>query len=162
MRNLRLLLVVSGSISALALMSACSYDDLPPSASAKMDVVPENCGAIKGWTFVHETLLPKCAGSACHDAGNERATVVLAPATAYQGTVGVESRTLPSMKLVEPGQPSRSFLYRKLSATQAAACETAGAVATKCGAQMPLNDWFALPEEWIEETRAWIACGAKQ
>jgi hypothetical protein len=53
-------------------------------------------------------------------------------------------------------------LFRKLSATQEAACESRGVAAAQCGAQMPLNDWFALPEEWVEETRVWIACGAKR
>ncbi len=71
------------------------------------------------------------------------------------------STTLPSMKLVAPGRPSRSFLFRKLSATQAAVCEAEGLSASRCGQQMPLNDWFALPEAWIEETRLWIACGAR-
>lgn len=94
---------------------------------------------------MQSTLLPKCAGSSCHDPGNDRAVVVLAPTRAYESTVGIDSRTLQTMKLIDAGRPSRSFFFRKLSNTQ-----------------MPLNDWFALPPEWIEETRPWIACGAKK
>ncbi|CAN5887677.1 hypothetical protein BH11MYX4_BH11MYX4_08450 [soil metagenome] len=143
------------------LVSACSFDDVPVSETAKMDAVPENCAAIKGFGFVQSTLLPKCAGSVCHDAGNTKGVVVLAPSLAYTTTVGVESRALPSMKLVEPGRPSRSFFFRKLSSTQGTACEKDLVPSSQCGGQMPLNDWFNFPEDWIEETRAWIACGAK-
>lgn len=157
------LVVAMASVGALALLCACSsYEDVPPSSTTnEMDAVPQDCGAIQGWSFVRDTLLPKCSGSTCHDSGNVHAVVVLAPSTAYQSTVRVSSQALPSMTLIEPGSPSRSFFFRKLSATQAAACQTAGAPATQCGGQMPLNDWFGLPEEWIEATRAWIACGAK-
>lgn len=158
----RRLLTATITLAALGLTGACaSYDDVPPSAAEKMDGAPANCATIKGWSYVRDTLLPKCAGSACHDPGNTRSVVDLTPAVAYQLTVGKDSRALPSMKLVEPGKPSRSFLYRKLTASQATACQTEGAPTSQCGAQMPLNDWFALPEEWVEETRIWIACGAR-
>jgi hypothetical protein len=143
--------------------SACSSTDDPAdSTSSQMDIAPSDCSTIKGFSFVQSTLLPRCSGSTCHDAGNAESVVVLEPATAYEHIVGVNSRALPSMKIVEPGRPSRSFLYRKLVATQGAACENAGLAANECGKQMPLNDWFGLPEGWIEETRAWIACGAKR
>ncbi len=153
--------VVAISSALLVLASACSYDDAPVSATAKMDAVPDDCATIKGWPFVRDTLLTKCSGSACHDPGNASAIVVLTPTTALQNTVGVVSRALPAMKLVEPGRPSRSFFFRKLSSTQEAACASESVTTSQCGAQMPLNDWFSLPDAWIEDTRAWIACGAK-
>jgi hypothetical protein len=161
MKTLRRLIVATTTLAATALACACSYDDLPPSSAAKADVVPQSCATIKGWSFVRDTVLAKCGGSACHDPGNTEAVVILAPESAYANIVGVDSRELPSMQLVEPGRPSRSFLFHKLSASQAEACETSGVNPSRCGAQMPLNDWFALPDAWTEETRAWIACGAR-
>lgn len=143
-------------------LAACSYDDRPADAPSRMDEAPADCNAIKGWSFVQSTLLPKCAGSSCHDPGNDRALLVLSQAKAYEGTVGITSQALQSMKLIEPGRPSRSFFFRKLSNTQSAACGAEGLASAQCGGSMPLNDWFALPPEWIEETRAWIACGAKK
>lgn len=145
-----------------AQVAACSYDDRPADAPSRMDEPPADCNAIKGWSFVQSTLLPKCAGSSCHDLGNDRAVVVLAPAKAYESTVGIDSRTLQTMKLIDAGRPSRSFFFRKLSNTQTAACGAEGLADAQCGGSMPLNDWFALPPEWIEETRPWIACGAKK
>lgn len=162
MRDLRRIVPGILAVAAIGLSSACSSTDEPgPSGSTEVDVVPGDCGAIKGWAFVSAKVLPSCKGSTCHDPGNNQALVVLAPDTAYQSTVGVVSTALPTMKLVEPGRPSRSFFYRKLVATQAAACEGDGVAASTCGAKMPLNDWFGLPDEYVEETRAWIACGAK-
>ena len=155
----------AASVAALGvgLVGACaSYDDHPRSTVSELDAPPTDCGAIKGYGYVTDTLLRKCGGSACHDPGNANGLVVLDPSVAYQNTVGIPSRLLPSMKLVEPGRPSRSFLFRKVTKSQEEACGIDGVPTKQCGAQMPLNEWFALPEEWVEETRLWIACGAKR
>lgn len=154
--------VSAGVLAAVAAVAACTYDDRPADDPSRMDDAPSDCASIKGWSFVQSTLLPKCAGSACHDAGNASRVVVLTPAAAYESTVGVTSQTLQSMKLVEGGRPSHSFLFRKVSNTQEGACGSQGLPASQCGGSMPLNDWFSLPPEWIEETRQWIACGAKK
>ena len=153
-RRMLLLTCVLGAVAA------CSYDDRPADDPSRLDEAPSDCGSIKGWSFVQGTLLSRCAGGGCHDPGNQRGTLTLTPASAYTSTVGIPSQTLSSMKLIEPGRPSRSFLFRKVSNTQAAACVGDGAPGAQCGNSMPLNDWFALPPEWIEETRVWIACGA--
>lgn len=143
-----------------AVVAACSYDNRPADDPTRLDEAPSDCGAIKGWSFVQGTVLSRCAGVGCHDAGNERGTVVLTPTSAYTSTVGINSQALPSMKLIEPGRPSRSFFFRKLSNTQAAACVGDAVPGAQCGNPMPLNDWSGIPPEWVEETRAWIACGA--
>lgn len=155
-------LVVASALVALA--GCASYDDSPTRKDTEalaMDEKPADCSTAKKFSELRTTLFNQCAGSTCHDPGNERNEVVFSrDATPYEAIVGVPSKTVKSFKLVEPGKPSRSFLYRKISATHIGACEAALVAANACGAQMPLNDWFGLSKETTEDTRRWIVCGA--
>ena len=71
--------------------------------------------------------------------------------------VGVPSTQLPSMALVEPGNPSASWLMHKLDGTQetfAGQC-----VGGSCGLSMPIRQSQLLPVV-REAIRDWIAAGA--
>jgi hypothetical protein len=151
-------------VALLAATGCSSYDDSPTRKDTEalaMDDKPSDCGAAKTFSSLRPTLFAKCGGGTCHDPGNESNVVVFSgESTPYETVVGAPSKTVRSLKLVEPGKPSRSFLYRKISATHVAACEGAFVTPSSCGDQMPLNDWFGLAKETTEDTRRWIVCGA--
>lgn len=75
--------------------------------------------------------------------------------------VGVASVAEPSLSLVEPGLPSKSFLLYKLQmGVDGAACaELSCAADDSCGEAMPLNGG-GLGEGEREVIRRWIALGA--
>lgn len=148
---------VSSILVGALMLIACKED--PPEDPS--DVRPADCTKLEGWRFVESTLLPGCQGYGCHSDQNIDAVVVLEPGAAYANIVKKPSHALPTMSIVEPGVPSRSFLYRKLMGTQRAACEAAGMGLDACGKKMPAEAWSPLPKEWIENVRAWIACGAE-
>lgn len=95
---------------------------------------------------------PLCATSACHS-GNPPANAPLSldPGAAWSQLVGVPSAELPSMNLVEPGDPDRSYLVLKLRGTAG----DAGGTATL----MPLGG-APLDAEQEAAVEAWIADGA--
>lgn len=86
----------------------------------------------------------------CHLTGQEQGGLALHPKAAYASLVGVRSQQSDLM-LVEPGDPSQSYLYRKLTNThQAAGGE---------GEPMPMGAW-PLETEALELIRRWISEGA--
>ncbi len=95
---------------------------------------------------------PRCASSSCHG-GNPPANAPLSldPERSYAELVGVPSSQLPTMSLVEPGDPERSYLVLKLRGTAAAAGGT--------GTLMPVGD-APLAEEEILAVEGWIQAGA--
>lgn len=76
----------------------------PPELSFEGDILPifaEHCVA------------------ACHEPGGEWGFLLDLSASAYEATVGVPAPQFPSMSLVEPGEPAASYLWHKVSGTQA-------------------------------------------
>lgn len=152
---------LAAALVAVVAPAACySYDDRPYDDPARVDAPPADCSSIEGFAYVRDTILPTCAGDSCHSANNQQGLVVLEGENAYANVVGVSSKFFPSMKLVEPGRPSRSFFFRKISGTQESACEANDEPPENCGARMPLGAWDESPQEWLDATQAWIACGA--
>ncbi|HLK35236.1 MAG TPA: hypothetical protein VKU41_00700 [Polyangiaceae bacterium] len=64
---------------------------------------------------VQVTFSQYCAVTGCHVPGNPVAGLILAPGFAYGGLVGNRSTEYPSELRVNPGDPSTSFLYQKVS-----------------------------------------------
>ena len=87
---------------------------------------------------------------ACHLTGEESGSLALYPAAAYASLVDKASVGGP-LKRVEPGEPDRSYLVRKLEGTH---IEVGGS-----GMRMPLDGaWLSDAETAM--IRAWIGAGA--
>src|SRR3990170_1208529 len=74
-----------------------------------------------------EVFTPSCATLACHDPLGQQSQMVLTAGRAYANIVAVSSVEMPQLQRVTPGDPSNSYLYRKIP----------GAGIT--GDRMPLN-----------------------
>lgn len=87
---------------------------------------------------------------ACHLEGGELGGLVLYP-DPWPRLVGVPSAESP-LKLVEPGDPAKSYLYAKLEGSH----EAAGGSGLRMPPQAP-----PLAATDMETLRQWIAAGAK-
>jgi hypothetical protein len=93
-------------------------------------------------------LVPRCASASCHGGAPPPASPQLDEAGAFAATVGIPSLQLPSMMLVEPGDPERSYLVLKLRGTHGAAGGGGGRMPL---ADAPLDDADeAIVESWIQ------------
>lgn len=97
---------------------------------------------------VEPVVLERCLS--CHTAEEPKAELVLEPGHGYEELVGRASVQVPSMQLVEPGDPDASYLWRKLEGT------------ASVGEGMPrtLFGYRPLPDPELERFRRWIADGA--
>ena len=86
----------------------------------------------------------------CHQIGGAQAGLVLEDGKAYANLVEQRSHQSP-MALVTPGSAENSYLFHKISGTQAAAHGE--------GARMPLGG--QLDSSDIDIVRAWIVAGAQ-
>lgn len=85
-------------------------------------------------------------GAACHLGSSSSGGISLRDG--YTSMVGVASKDIPSMALVEPGDPDGSYLWLKLNNTHLSA-GGAGSIMPKSGA-LPSSD-LAIIETWILE-----------
>jgi hypothetical protein len=95
----------------------------------------------------NEVFTPTCAALGCHDPIGRQQGMVLKAGSAYTNTVGVPSTEMPSLSRVAPGDPTNSYLYRKI----------VGAGIT--GDRMPQGGPF-LSDAQIKLIRDWILRGA--
>lgn len=93
-----------------------------------------------------------CASLGCHIGPNPQRGMDLSLGEAYDDIVGVTSVELNTMPRVTPGEPSNSYLYRKVQDTHLAAGGT--------GDRMPPPPRQALDAEDVELIRVWIQEGA--
>jgi predicted CxxxxCH...CXXCH cytochrome family protein len=103
-----------------------------------------------------------CSNDACHGSGEPQGGVYFGSNAqmVYANLVGVAALELPSMSLVEAGDPSNSFVMHKLDSDQCAfsnECAPPG-----CGAQMPMGSTNPMPLANRNTIRRWIAQGATQ
>lgn len=100
-----------------------------------------------------------CAFSACHGLANKRLYLGGSdPAAARAALVNVAASAAPTLHLVEPGDPAKSFLLRKLDGD---ACSLVGTCKDgDCGDTMPPRGEL-LPVASRDLVRRWIGQGAK-
>lgn len=128
-----------------------THDDPPDDPMTEIDDGPFA-------TTVHPLLDMHCAG--CHGALGPYAGLTLGPRAEVSGTevwdrlVGVPSAQLPTMSLVEPGQPEQSFLYLKMLDTHRELPCPAG-----CGEAMPPAG-LLVPDSDLDTIERWILDGA--
>jgi len=95
----------------------------------------------------NEIFTPTCAALGCHDTLGQQQGQVLAPGRAYASIVNQPSTEMPSLKRVLPGDPSNSYLYRKITG------------AGISGDRMPQGGPY-LTDAQIKLIRDWIRRGA--
>jgi hypothetical protein len=98
------------------------------------------------------------AGSVCHGAAGD--PLRLTRCSSYGALVSARSSELPSVQLVVPGHPERSFLYHKLLGDMYVSVPGCDEREANCGTRMPAVGGRALSAEDLEAVRCWIADGA--
>jgi hypothetical protein len=117
------------------LLASLALDAMANEVSFAADIVP--------------LLKSRCV--MCHLPGAEQAGLALHPKGGYANLIDVKSTQSPLVRVL-PGKPDDSYLYRKLTGTQA---QVGGS-----GERMPFGDATLTVEE-IERVRRWIEGGAK-
>ena len=97
---------------------------------------------------VREVFAASCTFSGCHSGGEPAADLSLEGDFAAR-IVGVDSGQRPDFKLVDPGNPNKSYLLIKVRGDDEIISQ-----------QMPPGN--PLSAEQVEIIRAWIASGAKE
>ena len=97
---------------------------------------------------VSEVFAMSCTFSGCHSGGEPAADLSLEGNFAAR-IVGVDSGQRPDFKLVDPGNPNKSYLLIKVRGDDEIVSQ-----------QMPPGN--PLSAEQVEIIRAWIASGAKE
>jgi hypothetical protein len=110
------------------------------------------------WPTVVETFGQSCAFGGCHAAGSPQ--VVLVDDVAYDNIVNAPSEQVPALNLVEPGDPTSSYLYLKVADLHEQACTDAGVGVATCGERMPPPPNAPLQAARIQAIHDWIADGA--
>lgn len=89
-------------LAAIGLTTACggSVPAVPPG-------VPVSYGE-----HLEDLVLARCLG--CHTANDPKAGLVLERDVGYRALVDGVSTQVPSMRLVTPGDPDRSYLWKKV------------------------------------------------
>lgn len=94
-----------------------------------------------------EVFTPTCTVIGCHDIVGQQEGLVLTPDRSFAMIVDFQSRQVPSLDRVEPGDPASSYLYRKVTGSSIV------------GERMP----FASPpltDAQMQLVRNWILRGA--
>jgi hypothetical protein len=95
-----------------------------------------------------EIFSPVCAQAGCHDAGVASGEMVLEAGRSYGEIVDRPSAGRPGLDRVEPGDPERSYLLKKLRGDP-----------DIVGDRMPLTGG-PLRQDQIDGIAAWIRAGA--
>lgn len=95
----------------------------------------------------NEIFTPTCGALGCHDPLGRQQGLILTAGRAYADIVNVPSTEIASLKLVTPGDPNNSYLFRKIT----------GAGIT--GDRMPQGGPF-LNDAQIKLVNDWIRRGA--
>lgn len=96
-----------------------------------------------------QIFTPICAKAGCHDAAAASGGMVLAAGRAYGEIVGHSARGRPDLHRIEPGDPERSYMIKKLRGD-----------ADIVGSQMPLDAPGSLPRDKLDGLIGWILAGA--
>ena len=127
-----------------ALLWACGSDDSTVGPDDDVE------GTLTEATLaqVSEVFAMSCTFSGCHSGGEPAADLSLEGDFAAR-IVGVDSGQRPDFKLVDPGNPNKSYLLIKVRGDDEIVSQ-----------QMPPG--APLSAEQVEIIRAWIASGAKE
>ena len=127
-------------LSAFIILSGCEHAD--PLDSDGIEPTLESIQA--------NIFNTSCAISGCHAGANAAMRLDLSEGAARANLVGVESREVPDLLRVDPGNPDDSYLVIKIEGTDP----------RLTGSRMPLNGQ-PLSADKIAVVREWIAGGAE-
>jgi hypothetical protein len=96
-----------------------------------------------------EIFTPTCAKGGCHAAASASGGMVLAAGRAYGEIVDRRSTENASLDRIEPGDPERSYMIKKLRGDP-----------DITGAQMPFDNPGSLTREQMDGLLGWIRAGA--
>ncbi|MEI8257285.1 MAG: hypothetical protein WCJ30_16550 [Deltaproteobacteria bacterium] len=120
------------------------------------------CGSPSFSQEIQPILNQSCAvgGSSCHSATGTGGRLRLDPASAYAALVGVASTQVPSMRMVEAGHASASFLLNKITGDMYTAVPACSSSTMNCGTRMPMLGGQTLTDAQVALIRQWINAGA--
>lgn len=96
-----------------------------------------------------QIFTPNCAKAGCHAASAASGGLVLEAGRSYSEIVNRPAVGNSSLDLIEPGNPERSYLIKKLRGDP-----------DITGAPMPLDNPGSLTQEQIEGIIGWVLAGA--
>ncbi len=96
-----------------------------------------------------EIFTPNCDKAGCHDAASASGGQILAAGRSYDQIVNVRSTENSTLDRIEPGDPERSYMVKKLRGDP-----------DITGDRMPLDQPGGLPQEQIDGLIAWVRAGA--
>lgn len=136
----------------LAFAAGCG-DDGPCS-----DPTDASCTITADAANIHVYVFSRsCAFSSCHGAPSPKEDLDLSSLESFlESTIDKDSTQDPSRKLIDPGNPSNSYLLNKLRGQGITAKSADG---TRTGRQMPPNGAQIHPNV-VRQIEAWIAAGA--
>lgn len=139
-------------VFGLSLLVGCSGDgsSLGPNGTPDTDAGEEPDTEGAGVTLAqlsNDIFTPNCATSGCHGGASRSGGLSLNADVIANEIIGVSSRGKSDVKLIEPNDPTNSYLLRKIEGTDIV------------GGQMPLGGG-RLADEQIAAIRAWIEAGA--
>jgi hypothetical protein len=95
-----------------------------------------------------EIFTPTCAKAGCHAANSASGGLVLEAGRAYGEIVNRPSTEQSGLRRIEPGDPERSYLIKKLRGDP-----------DITGSQMPQDRPGSLPREQLDGLIAWVRAG---
>ncbi|HEY8022290.1 MAG TPA: hypothetical protein VIH93_14395 [Thermoanaerobaculia bacterium] len=96
-----------------------------------------------------EIFTPSCAKSGCHVTGVAQGGMILEAGRSYGQIVGHPSQEDPALARVQPGDPERSYLFKKVRGD-----------ADITGSRMPQDGPPFLTAAELDGLAAWIRAGA--
>ena len=136
-----------GDAAAKCVEYTTTVDLKTPTVSFKTDVMP----------FLERS----CMFSSCHGAGSSKGDLKMVkgdPTATRKSLVGVNAPQLPTMQLVQAGDPKNSYVMKKVDGD---ICLLKDKCIAPCGDTMPQgNDLLEVPER--DTLRRWIAQGAAE
>ncbi len=131
-------------LTAFVFFAACGGDDGTSPDTGNSDNPPTLSADV-------QPILTANCTTGCHGGSQPILGQNLSEGQTRATTVNVPSVELPTMDRIEPGDPENSYLFHKISGTQASVGGT--------GERMPIGGELSTAQ--IEIIRAWIADGAQ-
>jgi len=162
-----IVLAVTATLGALACGSTPSSDGAPSELSAACpepgDRAQPTARSVSFAADVLPVFLSSCAFAACHGSSKGGSNGVFLgakngsnDAAAIRASLVGRTATQAPLPYVTPSDPSRSYLFRKLTELCGLPCEDG-----RCGQRMPRGG-DPLDPASLETVRAWIAQGAPE
>jgi hypothetical protein len=128
--------------------------DAAACGTVKTPTEPDGLGGGPAFTFTmiqQQIFTPSCAKGGCHDAATANNGLILEAGSSYALLVQHPSLGNPALDRVEPGDPERSYLIKKLRGDP-----------DITGQRMPFDGPPFLTPEQIDGIAGWILAGAPQ